>query len=135
MGAIKLVTLTVVTYKALWAVMTGSLSVKESMTGPIGIFVVTGQAAKMGLIYIFHLMGILSASLAIFNLLPLPILDGGHILFLAIEKVRGKPMSLKAQEVIANIGVAFLMLLMVFIFYSDIVKFGIAGKIAGIFRR
>ena len=135
MGANKLVTLTMVTYKALWAVMTGSLSVKESMTGPIGIFVVTGQAAKMGLIYIFHLMGILSASLAIFNLLPLPILDGGHILFLAIEKVRGKAMSFKTQEVIANIGVALLILLTVFIFYNDIVKFGIAGKIMGIFRR
>lgn len=135
MGANKLVTLTVVTYKALWAVMTGSLSVKESMTGPIGIFVVTGQAAKMGLIYIFHLMGILSASLAIFNLLPLPILDGGHILFLAIEKVRGKPMSLKAQEAIANVGVALLILLTVFIFYNDIVKFGIAGKIMSVFKR
>ena len=135
MGAIKLITLTMVTYKALWAVMTGSLSVKESMTGPIGIFVVTGQAAKMGLIYIFHLMGILSASLAIFNLLPLPILDGGHILFLAIEKVRGKAMSFKTQEVIANIGVALLILLTVFIFYNDIVKFGIVGKIMGIFKR
>lgn len=135
MGAKKLMTLTVVTYKALWAVMTGSLSVKESMTGPIGIFVVTGQAAKMGLIYLFHLMGILSASLAIFNLLPLPILDGGHILFLAIEKVRGKPMSLKTQEVIANIGVALLILLTVFIFYNDIIKFGIAGKITGLFKR
>lgn len=135
MGANKLLTLTAVTYKALWAVITGSLSVKESMTGPIGIFVVTGQAAKMGLIYLFHLMGILSASLAIFNLLPLPILDGGHILFLAIEKVRGKPMSLKTQEVIANIGVAFLILLTIVIFYSDIVKFGVVGKIMGIFRR
>jgi len=135
MGAIKLATLTVVTYKALWAVMTGGLSVKESMTGPIGIFVVTGQAAKMGMIYLFHLMGILSASLAIFNLLPLPILDGGHILFLAIEKVRGKPMSFKTQEAIANIGVALLILLTVFIFYNDIVKFGIAGKIMGIFKK
>lgn len=135
MGGKKLITLTAVTYKALWAVITGSLSVKESMTGPIGIFMVTGQAAKMGLIYLFHLMGILSASLAIFNLLPLPILDGGHILFLAIEKVRGKPMSLKAQEAIANIGVAFLILLTVFIFYNDIVKFDVAGKVLGVFKR
>lgn len=135
MGGAKLITLTAVTYKALWAVMTGSLSVKESMTGPIGIFVVTGQAAKMGLIYLFHLMGILSASLAIFNLLPLPILDGGHILFLGIEKLRGRPMSLKTQEVIGNIGVAFLVILTVFIFYSDIVKFGVPGKIMGILKR
>jgi regulator of sigma E protease len=105
------------------------------MTGPIGIFVVTGQAAKMGLVYILHLMGILSASLAIFNLVPLPILDGGHILFLIIEKFRGRPMSNRTQEMIANIGVALLVLLTVFIFYNDIIKFGIAGKITGLFKR
>lgn len=135
MGANKLFALTALTYKALWSIITGSLSVKESMTGPIGIFVVTGQAAKLGLIYIFHLMGILSASLAIFNLLPFPVLDGGHILFLFIERLRGKPMSVKAQDMIANIGVALLILLTVFIFYSDIVKFGIADKILGVFKK
>jgi len=135
MGGKKLVQLTTLTYKALWSILTGRVSMKESMTGPIGIFVITGQAAKMGFIYILHLMGILSASLAIFNVLPLPILDGGHILFLFIEKLRGRPLSLKAQEVIANIGVAFLILLTVFIFYNDIIKFGIFDKIGKIFHR
>ena len=135
MGANKLVSLTALTYKALWSIVTGSLSVKESMTGPIGIFVVTGQAAKLGFIYIFHLMGILSASLAIFNLLPFPVLDGGHILFLFIERLRGKPMSVKAQDMIANVGVVLLIMLTVFIFYSDIVKFGIAEKIMKIFGK
>jgi regulator of sigma E protease len=135
MGFKKVVDLTVITYKALWAILTGQMSVKESMTGPIGIFVITGQAAKMGLIYILHLMAILSASLAIFNLLPLPVLDGGHIFFLLIEKLRGKPLSMKTQEAIANVGVALLIMLTVFIFYNDIIKFGIAGKVAGIFKR
>lgn len=135
MGGRKLIQLTAVTYKALWSIVTGRLSFKESLTGPIGIFVVTGQAAKMGFIYILHLMGVLSASLAMFNILPLPILDGGHILFLAIEKIRGKALSLKAQEVIANIGVTLLILLTVFIFYNDIIKFGVVDKFLKIFHR
>lgn len=135
MGYNKVVSLTVMTCKALYAVITGRLSVKESMTGPIGIFVITGQAAKLGLIYILNLMGILSTSLAIFNLLPFPVLDGGHILFLGLEKLMGRPLSNRVQEYIMNFGIAFLILLTVLIFYNDIVKFGIANKVMGIFKR
>ena len=134
MGFNKLIQLTAITYKALWSILIGRLSLKESMTGPIGIFVVTGQAAKMGFIYILHLMGILSASLAIFNVLPFPVLDGGHILFLVIEKVRGKPLSLKTQEAVMNVGVSLLILFTVFVFYNDIVKFGIADKTMKLFK-
>ncbi len=135
MGFKKLAQLTLVTYKALWSILIGRLSLKESMTGPIGIFVVTGQAAKLGLIYIFHLMGILSASLAIFNMLPFPVLDGGHIIFLAVEKIRGRPLSIKMQERITNIGISFLIMLTLFIFYSDVTKFGIAEKVMRLFKR
>jgi regulator of sigma E protease len=127
-GFQKLIRLTVMTYKALFSVMIGRLSLKESMTGPIGIFVITGQAAKLGIIYILHLMGILSASLAIFNLLPLPVLDGGHIIFLAVEKIRRRPISAKVQEAITNAGIAFLVLLTVLIFYNDMTKFGFFEK-------
>ncbi|MDP3804549.1 MAG: RIP metalloprotease RseP [Candidatus Omnitrophota bacterium] len=135
MGFKKLMHLTFITYKALWSVLTGQLSLNESMTGPIGIFVITGQAAKLGLIYILHLMAILSASLAIFNLLPFPVLDGGHIIFLAIEKLRGRPLSVKTQEAIANVGISLLILLTVFIFYNDIIKFGIAEKVMKLFKK
>ncbi len=135
MGFKKLVDLTAITYRALLSIITGRLSLKESMTGPIGIFIITGKAAQMGLIYLVHLMGLLSASLAIFNLLPLPVLDGGHILFLLIEKIRGKPLSARTQEVISNTGVAFLILLTVFIFYNDIMKFGLFKGMAGFFKR
>jgi regulator of sigma E protease len=134
-GAEKLWQLTAMTFKALWAIVVGKMSMKESLTGPIGIFVITGQAAKMGFIYILHLMGILSASLAIFNVLPIPVLDGGHMIFLLIEKARGKPLSLKAQETITNIGVALLIMLTVFIFYNDAIKFGILGKVAKVFGK
>lgn len=135
MGFKKLIDLTAITYRALWSIITGRLSLKESMTGPIGIFIITGKAAQMGFIYLVHLMGLLSASLAIFNLLPLPVLDGGHILFLIIEKIRGKPLSIRSQEVISNAGVAFLILLTVFIFYSDIVKFGLFKGIVKFFHK
>jgi regulator of sigma E protease len=131
----KLTNLTALTYKAIWSILTGKMSLKESVTGPIGIFVITGKAARMGLIYLVHLMGLLSASLAIFNLLPLPVLDGGHILFLFIEKMRGRPLSSKTQEFIANIGIGFLVLLTVFIFYSDIMKFGIFDVLGKLFKR
>src|SRR3989338_1763283 len=106
MGAEKLWTLTYITCRALWASVTGAIPIKESMTGPIGIFYITGQAAKMGLVYLLQLMGVLSASLAIFNLLPVPVLDGGHILFLMIEKLRGKPLSARFQEMATHVGMA-----------------------------
>ena len=115
------------------AVITGKLSVKEA-TGPIGIFMITAQVAKLGIIYLLNFMAILSASLAIFNLLPFPVLDGGHILFLIVEKVRGKPLSLKVQEAIANVGIILLIMLMVFACYSDIMKFGIADKAMKLFK-
>jgi len=134
MGFMKIVQLTAITYKALWSILIGRMSLKESLTGPIGMFVITGQAAKLGFIYILHLMGILSASLAMFNLLPFPVLDGGHIIFLGLEKLRGRPLSLKAQEIITNIGVTLLIMLTVFIFYSDIIKFGLLEKVMKIFR-
>ncbi len=135
MGFKKLINLTVLTYKAIWSILTGKMSLKESVTGPIGIFIITGKAAQMGLIYLVHLMGLLSASLAIFNLLPLPVLDGGHILFLIIEKMRGRPLSIRIQEAIANMGIALLILLTIFIFYSDIMKFGIFDVLGRLFKR
>lgn len=135
MGAERLWTLTYITCRALWASVTGSIPIKESITGPIGIFYITGQAAKLGLVYLLQLMGVLSASLAIFNLLPVPVLDGGHILFLAIEKIRRKPVSIKMQENITQVGMSLLIVLMLFVFYNDFMRFGIFEKIAHLWKR
>lgn len=82
---------TLMTYQALGRLITGQLSMRESMTGPLGIFFITSKAAGLGIIALLHLMAVLSLSLAIFNLLPLPILDGGHIALLALEKTRERP--------------------------------------------
>lgn len=135
MGAQKLFNLTYVTYRALWASATGAIPFKESVTGPIGIFYITGAAARMGLVYLLQLMGVISASLAIFNLLPLPILDGGHLLFLVIEKIRRRPLSYKVQDNITQVGFILIIGMMLFVFYNDFTRFGIIDKISGLFQR
>jgi regulator of sigma E protease len=75
----------------------------------------------------------LSISLGIFNLLPLPILDGGHIVLLAIERVRGKALSLKVERVISNIGLTMIIALAVAVTYNDVLRF-FGDKIAAFFK-
>jgi regulator of sigma E protease len=115
--------LTEITCKSFLFIITGKLSLKESVTGPIGIFIITSKAAQLGMVYLLQMMAVLSVSLAIFNLLPVPVLDGGHILFLIVEKIRGKPLNERAQEIATQAGLALLIALMVFVFYADILKF------------
>jgi len=135
LGGQRLWFFTATTYKGLWAMITGSMPVKESMTGPIGIFFLTKETAKLGFIYLVHFMALLSAALAIFNLLPFPVLDGGHLIFLGIEKVRKKPVSVKVQEKITQVAIVLLIALMLFVSYGDITKFGIKEKILGMFKK
>jgi len=133
LGIKKTWSLTAITYKSLWRMITGKLSIRESITGPLGIFDITSKVASMGVIAVLHLMAILSISLAIFNLLPLPVLDGGHILFLAIEKIRGKTLSIKAERIVTQLGVTLIVSLAVFVTYNDILRlFG--DKISKLFR-
>jgi regulator of sigma E protease len=119
----KTLSLTAMTYKAFWRMATGNLSMRESVTGPLGIFYITSQAAHLGPIALFHLIAVLSISLAIFNLLPFPVLDGGHVLLLIIEKIRGKVLSAKTEHIITQIGISVLLLLVVFVTYNDILRF------------
>ncbi len=123
MGLSKIFELTALTFKAIWNLVIGRLSLKESVTGPVGIFVLTAKAAKLGLVYLLHIMAVISTSLAIFNILPIPVLDGGHIIFLIIEKIRRRPLSPKVQETAAQIGLTLLIMLMLFVFYFDIMRF------------
>jgi len=122
LGFAKTLDITILTYKAFARLATGKLSMRESMTGPLGIFFITSKAASLGAIAVFHLMAVLSLSLAIFNLLPLPILDGGHIFLLGLEKIRKKTLSIKADEVINKIGLTFIIFLAVLVTYNDIVR-------------
>lgn len=122
LGLAKAGNLTLMTYKALGHLVTGRLSMRESMTGPLGIFFITSKATQLGVIAVLHLMAVLSLSLAIFNLLPLPILDGGHIALLVLEKIRGRVLSIKSEDIINKIGLSFIMLLVIFVTYNDITR-------------
>lgn len=132
LGGKKLWSFTSLTYKAIYRMLTGGLAVRESLTGPVGIFFITREATKLGFVYLLQIMALISASLAIFNFLPIPVLDGGHVIFLAIEKIRGKPLSPKVQERIVQIFVYLLIALAIFIIYNDLVRFGVFQKITGI---
>ncbi|MDD5589897.1 MAG: RIP metalloprotease RseP [Candidatus Portnoybacteria bacterium] len=92
------------------------------VSGPVGIFNLTGQAAQMGFIYLIQLTALLSINLAVINAFPFPALDGGRVLFLAIEKINGSPVSQKVQNLIHATGFVFLIILMLFITYRDIAK-------------
>lgn len=121
LGINKTRDLTVITYKALWRMVTAKLSIKEA-SGPLGIYFITSKVAHQGIIPILNLIGLISVSLAIFNLLPLPVLDGGHILLLAIERIRGKTMSVRIERIITQIGFTFIITLTLIVTYNDILR-------------
>lgn len=103
-------------------VSTGQLS--PDLSGPIGVAVMSGQVAKLGLIYILNFAAILSLNLAVLNILPIPALDGGRLLFVIIEKIRGKRLGEKVEAILHNSGFALLMLLILVITWRDFVKYG-----------
>ena len=92
----------------------------DTIGGPIMIVQMAGKQAELGALNLVFFSAFLSISLGLFNLFPIPVLDGGQILFLLVVAVRGRPMSRRAREITQQIGLALLLLLMVFAFYNDI---------------
>jgi len=92
----------------------------DELGGPIRIAQVSGQVASAGFVALIHLTAVLSVSIGLLNLFPIPLLDGGHLLFYAIEAIRGRPLSERAQEVGFRIGLAIVVLLMIFATFNDI---------------
>jgi regulator of sigma E protease len=92
----------------------------DQVGGPIRIAQISGQVATIGIAALIHLAAVLSISIGLLNLFPVPLLDGGHLLFYAIEAVRGRPLSERAQEVGFRIGLGLVLMLMVFATYNDI---------------
>jgi len=111
----------------------GGPSAGLDFAGPVGIAVMTGQAAKLGYIYVLQFAAMLSLNLAIINILPFPALDGGRILFLAIEKIRGKAVDSKLENTMHNTGFILLMILIVAITYRDLARYG--AKILSVLGR
>jgi regulator of sigma E protease len=92
----------------------------DQLGGPIRIAQVSGQVATAGFGALFHLTAVLSISIGLLNLFPIPLLDGGHLLFYAIEAIRGRPLSERAQELGFRIGLAIVVMLMIFATFNDI---------------
>jgi len=92
----------------------------DQISGPIKIAQISGEAAKLGFGPLLHLTALLSVSIGLLNLFPIPLLDGGHLLFYSIEAVRGRPLSERAQEVGFRIGLAIVLMLMIFATFNDL---------------
>jgi regulator of sigma E protease len=108
-------------FQNLVMLVTGSVSPKE-LGGPILIAQEAGRQAKLGLDYLLRFAAIINVNLAVFNLLPIPILDGGHLLFFSIEAVLGRPPSLRARELALRFGFLVILTLIVFVMYNDIAR-------------
>ena len=99
--------------------ITGDIST-DTLGGPIMIAQMAGDSAKAGIGSLISFIALISINLAIINLLPIPVLDGGHLLFFSIEAIKGSPVSIKVREIAQQIGLFLLILLMILVFYNDI---------------
>ena len=100
-------------------VLTGRATA-DQLRGPIGIAEISGQVAKIGIEALLHLVAVISVSVGLINLFPIPLLDGGHLMFYAIEAVRRRPLSERTQEIGFRIGLAVVLMLMVFATWNDL---------------
>lgn len=105
---------------------TGNIPATE-LTGPVGIVYMVGDSAKMGVSYVAYLAALISLNLAIINMLPLPALDGGRLIFLLIRKISGKRVTDKMEAKVHMVGIFLLLALMLFVTWQDIVKFIVPG--------
>ena len=100
---------------------TGGISISQ-LSGPVGIFSIVGDQSSAGIMNIIYLVAFLSINVGFINLLPIPAFDGGHILFIIIEKIKGSPVNPETENKIHTIGLFLLMLLMVVITFNDILR-------------
>jgi regulator of sigma E protease len=107
------------TFKFVGSLFVGAGSTGD-LGGPLRIAQLSGQAASLGFQFLLQLCAALSVSIGLLNLFPVPLLDGGHLLFYSVEAVRGRPLSQRAQEMGSRIGLGLVLMLMVFVTYNDI---------------
>jgi len=133
LGAEKVVLLTGLILSSVWMMITGILPFRESFTGPIGIFFLTQQMAEQGWIPLLNFVALLSVSLFVLNLFPIPVLDGGHLVFIVIEALSGRRLSEKVKEKSAQVGFCLLMILILFVIYHDLERYEVLGKLRSFF--
>ena len=114
--------ITQLTFTGFGQIISGVLPVSESLAGPLGIAQEINRQADNGWRNVVFLTAAISVSLAILNLLPIPVLDGGHLLFFVIEIVQGGPLSPRKREIAHQVGLVILVCLMLFAFYNDIMR-------------
>jgi regulator of sigma E protease len=114
-------TITVLTIKGVIKLLQGAISPK-TLSGPIMIAQMAGEQAREGATHLLFFIALISINLAILNFLPIPVLDGGHLLFFFIEAVSGRPVSIRIREIAQQAGIFVLLLLMIYVFYNDIAK-------------
>jgi regulator of sigma E protease len=110
------------TFKFVGSLFVGTASTGD-LGGPLRIAQLSGQAASLGFQFLLQLCAALSVSIGLLNLFPVPLLDGGHLLFYSVEAARGRPLSPRAQEMGSRIGLGLVLMLMVFVTYNDILHF------------
>ncbi len=120
-GGLRTWDMTALTVVGLWKLVTRQLPA-STIGGPIQIAVTAGEQAKQGLTSLAFFTAVISVNLAVFNLLPVPMLDGGHLFFFVVEAVRGRPLSLRKREVAQQVGLFLLLLLVVFAVYNDLAR-------------
>ena len=105
----------------------------ESLGGPIRIAQLSGQTATLGFVALINLTAVLSVSIGLINLFPIPMLDGGHLAFYAYEAVFGKPMSERAQEIGMRIGLSMVMILFIFVTWNDLARLDVFSRVVSFF--
>ena len=94
----------------------------ETLGGPIKIAKLAGAQAQLGIAALINFIAVISINLAILNFLPIPVLDGGHLMFFTIEMITRRPVSIKVREIAQQIGIFLLISLMIFVIFNDIVN-------------
>jgi regulator of sigma E protease len=120
-GVVYTVRLTWLTVESLYKLVTREVPLK-SVGGPILIAQVAGKQAELGVTYLVQFMAALSINLFLINLLPIPVLDGGHLFFFTLEAIRGKPLGMKHREMAQGLGLMVILALMILVFYQDILR-------------
>lgn len=119
------------TLAGVWQMITGQRG-SEEIGGPLRIAQLSGEVAEMGVLTLISFIAILSVNLALINLFPIPILDGGHLVFYAAEAIRGRPLTARTQEYAFRGGFALLITLMVFATWNDLTQLGVVRWISGL---